>query len=113
VAASVRERSPARRSPRRRVDLTSIELSGLGGAVGEDLLALGQPVAATKLGLAPTSIEVRQAAFTVAEQVTSSPTWTGRMNVIRSTAAVTTRLRQWRIAAIPATSSQSFMTTPP
>jgi hypothetical protein len=35
------------------------------------------------------------------------------MNVIRSIAAVTTRLRQWRIAAIPATSSQSFITTPP
>jgi hypothetical protein len=35
------------------------------------------------------------------------------MKVIRSMAAVTTRLRQWRIAAIPATSSHSFMTTPP
>ena len=61
----------------------------------------------------PTSIEVRQAAFTFAEQVTSSPTLTGRMNVIRSMAAVTTRLRQWRIAAMPATSSQSFITIPP
>ena len=35
------------------------------------------------------------------------------MNVIRSIAAVTTRPRQWRMAAIPAASSQSFITTPP
>ena len=61
----------------------------------------------------PTSIEVRHAAFTLAVQVTSSPTLTGRMNVIRSIAAVTTRLRQCRIAAMPATSSQSFITIPP
>ena len=51
--------------------------------------------------------------MTFAVQVTSSPTLTGRMNVIRSIAAVTTRLRQWRIAAMPATSSQSFITIPP
>ena len=61
----------------------------------------------------PTSIDVRQAAFTLAVQVTSSPTLTGRMNVIRSIAAVTTRPRQWRMAAIPAASSHSFITTPP
>ena len=37
----------------------------------------------------PTSIDVRQAALTPALQVTSSPTLTGRMKVIRSIAAVT------------------------
>jgi uracil-DNA glycosylase len=38
---------------------------------------------------------------------------TGEVNVIRSIAAVTTRPPEWRIAAIPAASSQSFITTPP
>ncbi len=35
------------------------------------------------------------------------------MNVIRSIAAVTTFCPQWRIAAIAAASSQSFITAPP
>ena len=61
----------------------------------------------------PTSIEVRQAALTVARQVSSSPTWTGSVNVIRSIPAVTTRRPQWRIAAIAAASSQVFITMPP
>ena len=41
----------------------------------------------------PTSIEVRQAALTVAEQVTSVPTLTGATNASRSTPAVTIRRR--------------------
>lgn len=61
----------------------------------------------------PTSIEVRQAAFTLALTVTRWPTKTGWRNVMRSMAAVTTRVPQWRIAAMPATSSQSFMIVPP
>ena len=61
----------------------------------------------------PTSIEVRQTALTLAEQIRSSPMLTGCMKVIRSIAAVTTRLPEWRIPAIPATSSQSRITTPP
>ena len=40
----------------------------------------------------PTSIEVRQTALTVAEQIRSSPMLTGWMKVIRSIAAVTTRV---------------------
>ena len=56
---------------------------------------------------------MRQAAFTEARTVTSSPTNTGCRNVIRSIAAVTTRFPEWRIAAIPATSSHSFMIEPP
>ena len=61
----------------------------------------------------PTSIEVRQAAFTDALTVTRCPTNTGWRKVMRSIAAVTTRVPQWRMAAIPATSSQSFMIDPP
>ena len=38
---------------------------------------------------------------------------TGCRNVIRSIAAVTTRRPEWRTAAIPATSSQRYMITPP
>ncbi len=61
----------------------------------------------------PTSIEVFHAALTVALKVISSATLTGARKVIRSTAAVTARCPEWRIAAIAATSSQSFITTPP
>ena len=61
----------------------------------------------------PTSIEVRQAALTVARTVTRSPTSTGWRKIIRSTPAVTTRHPEWRIAAIPATSSQRDMIRPP
>jgi phage shock protein A len=61
----------------------------------------------------PTSIEVCQAAFTDALRVTTSPTWMGCRKVMRSAPAVTTRWRAWRTAARPATSSTSFMTTPP
>ena len=61
----------------------------------------------------PTSIELRQAAFTVARTVTSSPTRTGRWKVMRSKPTVTTRWPQWRMAAMPATSSHSFRITPP
>src|SRR3954469_16665430 len=35
------------------------------------------------------------------------------MNVMRSMATVTTRVPQWRTAAMPATSSQRYMITPP
>src|SRR4051794_11693521 len=58
-------------------------------------------------------MDVRQAALTLAENVTSSPTWTGVMKAMRSTPAVTTRQRECLTAAAPAASSQSFMTTPP
>ena len=61
----------------------------------------------------PTSIDERQAAFTLACTVSSWPTFTGWMNVIRSIAAVTTRQPEWRTAAMPATSSQKRMITPP
>ena len=61
----------------------------------------------------PTSIDVCHAALTEACRVSSSPTWTGSRNVIRSTAAVTTRPPLWRTAARPAASSQSFITVPP
>src|SRR5262245_3900201 len=61
----------------------------------------------------PTSIEVRQAALTVAFTVTSWPTNTGCRKLILSIAAVTTRAPEWRTAAIPATSSQRCMSTPP
>ena len=61
----------------------------------------------------PTSIELRQAAFTVAFTVSRSPTSTGCRKVIRSMAAVTTRRPEWRTAAIPATSSQRCRITPP
>ena len=61
----------------------------------------------------PTSIDVRHTALTLACSVTSSPMWTGSRKVMRSMPAVTTRWRQWRIAAIPAASSHSFMTLPP
>src|ERR671924_241607 len=61
----------------------------------------------------PTSIEVRQAAFTVAFTVTSWPMTTGCMKFIRSMAAVTALCPECRTAAIPATSSQRCMITPP
>ena len=61
----------------------------------------------------PTSIEVRQAALTVARRVTTSPTWMGERKRISSTAAVTTRPPARRVAAIAATSSHSFMIQPP
>jgi hypothetical protein len=61
----------------------------------------------------PTSIEVRQAALTVARSVMTSPTFTGERNFIASTAAVTTRPPARRVAAITATSSHSFMIHPP
>ena len=61
----------------------------------------------------PTSIDVRQAAFTDALNVTSWPTWTGATKAMRSTPAVTTRCRLWRTAARPATSSISFIIVPP
>ena len=54
-----------------------------------------------------------QTAFTVALQRSSSPTWTGAVKVIRSIPAVTTRVPQWRIAAIPAASSHIRITVPP
>ena len=49
----------------------------------------------------------------MAEQVRSSPTLTGSRKVMRSIPAVTTRVPQWRTAATPAASSQSFITMPP
>src|SRR3954447_654735 len=61
----------------------------------------------------PTSIDVRHTALTDAFSVSRSPTCTGATNVMRSTAAVTTRERAWRIAAVAAASSQSFITVPP
>ena len=61
----------------------------------------------------PTSIDVRQAALTLACTVSSWPTCTGWRNVIRSIAAVTTRQPECRTAAMPATSSQRCMITPP
>jgi hypothetical protein len=56
---------------------------------------------------------VRHAALTVARRVSTSPTWTGERNFISSTVAVTTRPPACRVAAIAATSSQSFMIHPP
>src|SRR3954470_19638498 len=61
----------------------------------------------------PTSIDVFHAAFTDAQNVTRSPRFTGSLNVIRSTPAVTTRRCACRIAASPAASSHIFITTPP
>ena len=61
----------------------------------------------------PTSIEVRQTALTEAENVTSSPISIGTRKVTRSTPAVTTLRREWRMAARPATSSASLRTVPP
>ena len=49
----------------------------------------------------------------MARTVTRSPTVTGCSKVIRSTATVTTMRPEWRIAAIPATSSQSLTIAPP
>src|SRR4051812_35897748 len=61
----------------------------------------------------PTSIDVFQTALTDAQNVTRSPRFTGSLNVIRSTPAVTTRRCACRIAASPAASSHIFITTPP
>src|SRR5215208_7131231 len=61
----------------------------------------------------PTSIDVLQAALTVALSVSRCPTKTGCRNVMRSIATVTTRQPEWRTAAMPATSSQRYMITPP
>ncbi len=61
----------------------------------------------------PTSIELRQAALTVAVQLSSSATATGSRNVIRSSPAVTTRMPQCLIAASPAASSMKRRTVPP
>ena len=61
----------------------------------------------------PTSIELRQAALTVAQNVTTSPTLIGTRNAMRSIAAVTTRRPECLIAARPAASSASFITVPP
>ena len=61
----------------------------------------------------PTSIDVRHAALTVARTVTSIPTKIGCSKVMRSIPAVTMRVPQWRIAAIPATSSHMRMISPP
>jgi hypothetical protein len=61
----------------------------------------------------PTSIEVRHAALTVAFTVTSWPTYTGSLKVIRSMAAVTTRPPLCLTAAMPATSSHMCMISPP
>ena len=61
----------------------------------------------------PTSIDVRHAAFTQARTVTRLPTSTGCSNVMRSIPAVTTGRPEWRIAAIPATSSHIRMMWPP
>src|SRR5215208_764996 len=58
-------------------------------------------------------MELRHAAFTVAFTVTSWPTKTGWRKFIRSIAAVTTREPEWRTAAMPATSSQRCIITPP
>src|SRR5215207_3240085 len=58
-------------------------------------------------------MELRHAAFTVAFTVTSWPTNTGWRKFIRSIAAVTTREPEWRTAAMPATSSQRCMISPP
>lgn len=56
---------------------------------------------------------MRHTALTRALKETTSPTWTGNRNVIRSMPAVTTRRRECLIAAMPAASSQSFITIPP
>ena len=61
----------------------------------------------------PTSIDVRQAAFTDALNVTRSPSSTRSRKIIRSTPPVTTRQRECRIAASAAASSHSFITVPP
>jgi hypothetical protein len=61
----------------------------------------------------PISIEVRQTALTAALKVISSPTCIGSRNVIRSTPAVTTRSREWRMAASAAASSHSRRIVPP
>ena len=61
----------------------------------------------------PTSIELRQTAFTEAVQRSNSPTNTGVMKVIRSIPAVTTRRPECLIAARPPASSTSRITVPP
>ena len=61
----------------------------------------------------PTSIEVRQAALTVAVNVTSWPILIGTRNDMRSMLAVTVRRRECRTEAMPAASSTSFMIVPP
>ena len=61
----------------------------------------------------PTSIDVRHAALTVDLKLISSPTWMGA----GTSSGPWPRSRragcEWRIAAIPAASSHSFITTPP
>ena len=52
-------------------------------------------------------------AFTEALQVRTSPISAGARNSIASTAAVTTRRRAWRHAAMPAASSHALRITPP
>jgi hypothetical protein len=61
----------------------------------------------------PTSIDVRQAALTVARKLSTSPVLTGSRTRTPSTAAVTTRDRQWRVAAMTAASSSSLRIQPP
>ena len=60
-----------------------------------------------------TSPQGEAGALTAALNVSSSPMWTGSLNVIRSMPAVTTRQRECLIAASPAASSHIFMTVPP
>ena len=62
---------------------------------------------------AGTHLSTGHAAFTVPRTVRIIPTNTGCRNVMRSMPAVTTRLPEWRIAAMPATSSHIRMITPP
>ena len=61
----------------------------------------------------PTSIEVRPTSFTDARTSTTSPTRTGCRKLISSIVAVTTGPPAWRLAAIPAAVSISFMISPP
>jgi hypothetical protein len=60
-----------------------------------------------------TSPQGEAGALTAALNVSSSPMWTGSLNVIRSMPAVTTRQRECLIADNPAASSHIFMTVPP
>src|SRR6266542_634612 len=58
-------------------------------------------------------MEVRPTSLTAAWTNTTSPTWTAWRKLIWSRAAVTTGPPAWRLAAIPAAVSISFMISPP
>ena len=60
-----------------------------------------------------TSIELLKARVTWLSMITTSPSWMGRSNDTLFTAAVTTTLRQWRLALTAAATSIQFKRLPP